>query len=324
MPDTLSGRLSHLDVARQFTHPQGPGDFDRMARAVRAFQKANCSVYARFGHTYLPIAAFKHAAVACFAPEEAAQVFRSSGSSGQVPSRHYVRDLELYKRAIRAHFVSVFGAGPFTLLAHLPGYAAESSLVYMVRQLIKWFGDSESGFFLDDLQLLERAIRHSAAMETPLLLFGAAFGLLSLVEARQWVLPPGGRIVETGGMKTHRRSVTRGELHALLAEGFGIRREQVWSEYGMCELLSQAYTRGSNVYFPPPWMRVGVFDPERIQQPLPAGQVGVLGVIDLANVYTVSAIMTDDLGVRRGDGFEVLGRLRQSEMRGCNFLLDDV
>ncbi len=324
MPDSLSGRLSPLDVARQFTRPQEPGDFDRMACALRAFQKANCSVYARFDHTYLPIAAFKHATVACFDPEEAAKVFRSSGTSGHAPSLHYVRDLEFYERAIRTHFLTVFGAGPFTLKAHLPGYAADSSLVYMLQRLIKWFGDSESGFFLDDLQVLERAIRHSTANKTQLLLFGAAFGLLSLVEARQWALPPSGRIVETGGMKTHRRSVTRSELHALLAQGFDIRREQVWSEFGMCELLSQAYARGSSVYFPPPWMRVSVFDPERIEQPLPAGQVGVLGVIDLANVYTVSAIMTEDLGVQRGGGFEVVGRLRQSELRGCNFLLDDV
>ena len=251
-------------------------------------------------------------------------MFCSSGTAAHGRSRHYVRDLSIYDRSIRSHFASIFGSGPLTLVAHLPGYASESSLVYMVRQLITWYGDAASGFFLDNPDVLERAIAHSKAKQTTMLLLGAAFGLLRLVETRRWALPPGARVMETGGMKTHRRTVTRRALHAALARGFGVPREQVWSEYGMCELLSQAYTRGGCVFFPPPWMQVEVFDPERLESPLPEGRVGVLGVIDLANVYTVSALMTEDLGVRRDGGFEVLGRMRQSDLRGCNFLLDGV
>ena len=324
MPDPVSGGLSHRDVARRFTGVGGPEAFDRMARALRAYQKRRCRIYDRYDHTYLPIGAFRHAAVACFAHEAAARVFISSGTSGSGRSRHFVRDTALYDRAIRVHFESVFGSGPFTLVAHLPGYARDSSLVYMVRRLMAWHGDAASGFFLEDVGMLERAVAHSTAHARPLMLWGAAFGLLRMAESRQWRLPPGARIVETGGMKTHRRSMTRSALHAALAAGFGIDRAQVWSEYGMCELLSQAYTRGGRVFYAPPWMRVEVFDPVLLETPVREGQVGVLGVIDLANVHTVSAIMTEDLGVRRGDGFEVLGRLARSELRGCNFLLDDV
>jgi len=294
-----------------------------MAEGVRVYQKAHCEVYGRYRYTYLPIAAFKHAVVACFPPEKAACVFESSGTTVQMPSRHYVRSLDLYDRSIRSHFTAVFGEGPFIFAIHLPGYAPKSSLVYMARRLLEWYGDESSSFFLKDYTVLERAIRRSAHTGIPLLVFGAAFGLLNLVEAQQRRLPQNARVIETGGMKTHRRQITREELHQNLSQGFGIPRDQVWSEYGMCELLTQAYTRGGSVYYPPPWMRVGIFDPERPEHPFPEGKIGVLGVTDLANVYTVSAIMTEDLGVQRGEGFEVLGRLSQSALRGCNFLIED-
>ncbi len=324
MPDTLSRQLSHDDIARRFTGCGRAETRAALTRALRAYQKAHCGVYGRYEYTYLPIAAFRQAAVACFPPEKAVRVFESSRTSEEAASRHYVRDLGLYDRAIRAGFLPVFGEGPFTLVAHLPGYAVQSSLVYMARRLIEWYGDAASGFFLEDLEVLERAIHHSTASGTPLLLLGAAFGLLDLVDAHQWVLPPGARVIETGGMKTRRRHITRPALHAQLADGFGIPCAQVWSEYGMCELLSQAYARGGSVYRPPPWMEVTIFDPEKVECPLPAGTPGVIGVIDLANVYTVSAIMTEDLGVERNGGFEVLGRLQQSDLRGCNLLLGNV
>ena len=324
MPDTIAKRLSHKDVAQNFTRVRGAGEFARMAYAARTYQKRHCRVYGRYPYTYLPIAAFKQAAVTCFAPDQAAAVFESSGTTGVACSHHYVRDLALYDRAITAHFAAVFGEGPFTLLVHLPDYAPQSSLVYMARLLMRAYGDSASGFFLDDTAVLRRGIAHAETQHTTLLLFGAAFGLLNLAMTQRWTLPPGARLIETGGMKTHRKSITRAALHQRLAEGFGIARHQVWSEYGMCELLSQAYTRGGTAFYPPPWMQVEVFDPERIETPLPAGQTGLLGVVDLANIHTVSAIMTEDLGVRCAGGFEVLGRLEHSALRGCNFLLKNV
>ncbi|HET6568560.1 MAG TPA: hypothetical protein VFG50_11400, partial [Rhodothermales bacterium] len=157
--------------------------------------------------------------------------------------------------------------------------------------------------------------------DAPLLLFGAAFGLLDLAEKGPMVLPENSIVVETGGMKTHRREITRAELHRKLADGFGLPVSRIWSEYGMCELLSQCYARGGGTYLPPPWLRFRVVDPERPEREMPEGEPGMLQIFDMANLYSVSAIRTEDLAVRRGEGFEVLGRLSGADLRGCNFLL---
>lgn len=307
--------------------PDRPDRFDEMAEAVLAFQRERNPVYGRYARVqrFLPVAAFKYAPVATFPPEEAERVFESSGTGRTVPGRHYVRSLALYERAVTVHFEQVFGAGPFTLVAHLPHYAdrgVSSSLLYMVDTLVRRYGGPYSGSFLEDVSVLHAAAAHSRRTETPLLLFGAAFGLLDLVEQGGCVLPPDARVVETGGMKTYRREIARDELHRRLAGGFGLPEENIWSEYGMCELMSQCYTRGGTVFFPPPWMRCFVVDPERPGRVLPEGEPGALALIDLANVYTASALLTEDRAVRRGAGFEVLGRLSNAELRGCNFLLE--
>lgn len=317
------------DVARHFTKltSDRSDQFEAMVGVVHGFQQAHNPIYGRYCkyQKYLPVAAFKHAAVTCFPPEEAEQVFESSGTGRTTPSRHYVRRLAVYERSVRVHFEAVFGKGPFTLIAHLPHYADKgkrSSLLYMVDCLMRHYGDEHSGFFLEDRTTLARAVAHSRAEGTPLLLFGAAFGLLDLIEQEAVVLPKWAQVIETGGMKTYRREISRADLHSRLAAGFGVSEAQVWSEYGMCELMSQAYTRGGPVFFPPPWMRVHILDPEQPERVLPEGHPGVLAVLDLANLYSVSAILTEDRAVRRGDGFEVLGRLSQAELRGCNFLLE--
>ena len=293
--------------------------FDSMARRVQSFQRANSQVYARFGLDYLPVSAFKHAAVTTFTPKMAEAVFQSSRTGQSAVSRHYVRRLSVYQRSVCDNFAATVGPGPYTILAHLPGYAVKhSSLVCMVRMLMDRFGASDSTFFLDDWSLFEQRLdRH----EAPLILFGAAFGLLDLVDHTKWHLPAGSIVIETGGMKTHRQEVSRESLHARLAQGFGIDESLVWSEYGMCELMSQAYARGGSVYHSPPWMRVKVVDPQHPDRRLPDGEPGALAVIDLANMYSVSWLLTEDLGVGRGDGFEVLGRLPASALRGCNFLI---
>ena len=319
------------DVAQHFSTlpPDRPDQFEAMAAVVLGFQQAYSAIYGRYckSNKYLPVAAFKHGAVTSFPAEEAEHVFESSGTGRTTPSRHYVRNLVVYERSVRAHFEAVFGTGPFTLIAHLPHYAEKgqrSSLLYMVDCLIRHYGDAHSGFFLEDRTKLEQAVAHSRAAGTPLLLFGAAFGLLDLIEQEAVVLPASARVIETGGMKTYRREISRADLHGRLAAGFGVPETQMWSEYGMCELMSQAYTRGGPVFFPPPWMRVRIIDPEQPTREMPEGQPGVLAVLDLANLYSVSAILTEDRAVRRGDGFEVLGRLSQAELRGCNFLVEGV
>lgn len=321
--------MTHDDVARAFTtlSTDRPGLFDEMAGAVLAFQRSHNPVYARYSvhGLYLPVAAFKHGPVTTFPPDEAEHVFESSGTGRGTPSRHYVRSLALYERAVATHFEAVFGRGPFTLVAHLPRYAERgrtSSLLYMVEHLVRRYGDAASGFFLDDVALLDKAIHHSRQIGSPLLLFGAAFGLLDLLDAGVPRLPPDARIVETGGMKTYRREIGREALHQRLADGFGVAPRQVWSEYGMCELMSQCYTRGGELFYPPPWMHFAVVDPARPDRTMPDGEPGALALLDLANVHSASALLTEDRAVRRGDGFEVLGRLTHAELRGCNFLLE--
>ena len=293
--------------------------FRTMARAVQDYQRAHCRVYAEFGLDYLPVEAFKQVPVTTFEPAEAEAIFESSGTGRSAVSRHYVRHLQVYERSVCTNFAAVAGSGPFTILAHLPGYAVQSSsLVCMVRLLIERFGTAESAFILDDRAPLERAISGRAA---PIVLFGAAFGLLDLVEQQTWRLPADSVVVETGGMKTYRQAITRGELHQRLAEGFGLPTSRIWSEYGMCELMSQAYAQGGGLYQCPPWMRVCVVDPQQPDRALPDGEPGALAIIDLANMYSVSWLLTEDLGVSRGQGFEVLGRLPASALRGCNFMI---
>ena len=321
------------EVAQHFTEltVDRPDRFEEMAGAVYAFQRKHNRVYGQFTESqdvpYLPVEAFKRAALTTFPPEEAERIFESSGTGRTTPSKHYVRHLAVYEKAVSVHFEAVFGRGPFTLAAHLPHYAEQgrqSSLLYMVDYLIRRYGDEHSGFFLDETTLLHRAVAHSRAEATPLVLFGAAFGLLDLLDDAPMALPSTARVIETGGMKTYRRAISRADLHRRLADGFGVPEAHIWSEYGMCELMSQCYTRGGPVFFPPPWLRFRIVNPERPDQEMPEGQPGVLAVFDLANLYSVSALLTEDRAVRRGGGFEVLGRLSQAELRGCNFLIESV
>lgn len=324
--------------------PAGASDrFDALAQQVFAYQRRSSDVYGRYCSNeafvplrldagfswehvpFLPVEAFKHAPVTTFPPEEAVSVFESSGTGRSAPSRHYVRSLAVYEKAVSAHFERVFGTGPFTFLAHLPHYTergSRSSLLYMVEYLIGRYGDGCSGLFLEDRSLLEHAVTANRETDRRLILFGAAFGLLDLLEEQPIQLPEDALVVETGGMKTYRRSVGRGELHERLASGFSIPEASIRSEYGMCELMSQCYTRGEHIFYPPPWVQFRVVDPEKPSRSLVEGEPGALALFDLANMHTVSALLTADRAVRRGGGFEVLGRLSDAELRGCNFLLE--
>lgn len=312
-------------------------DFERMAEAVFRFQVEHNDVYRRFvgDHTRwngwknapaLPVEAFKHAPITTFPVSEAERMFESSGTGGMQRSRHYVRDLSVYDHSALTHFASHFGSDPGIILGHLPGYqegGSRSSLVYMVERLIDTFGAPGSGLFIEDLDALHRASAEVAGSGKGLILFGAAFGLLDLVEAQTFSLPPQAIVIETGGMKTYRRSITRHYLHVRLAVGFGIPRENIRSEYGMAELLSQCYTTSDGLFRPPPWMRFKVVDIEQPEIEVEEGREGALCLFDLANVYTVSSIATQDLAVRRKDGFEIIGRVTGAELRGCNFLLEN-
>ncbi len=347
------------DVIRGFTDLDSPAVFDEMMRVVLTHQYAHNPVYRRYCKAIypewdkslsewenagdkepwsdssaletihlpilLPVEAFKQIPVTTFPPEEAEKVFESSGTGSGMRSRHYVRDLSIYERAISVHFAREFGTGPFLFASCLPGYVEQgsaSSLLHMVDFLMRRFGMAGSGSVLGAPERLHHLSDRSRDEGVPLIVFGAAFGLLDLLESASFSLPADAVVIETGGMKTYRREITRTTLHRRLKEGFGA--ASVRSEYGMCELLSSCYSRQGGVFYPPPWMCAWVVDPARPFESLEEGREGALAVLDLANVYSASAVLMQDCAVQCGDGFEVLGRLENAELRGCNFLLKDV
>lgn len=328
----MSDETDKLTILEQEIFELTDGDsaaFDRLAEEVIAFQRENNPVYSRLeGFTYLPVEAFKMAPIGAYDVSAAEKVFISSGTGSQIRSKHYVKSLDLYERSVLMGFDRAvthrFGwqtTKPL-IMAYLPAYAAKSSLVHMVKTLIARRGSEGSRFFLDSSAALEQAILDANERERPILLFGAAFGLLDLLEEQAWHLPEGSVVIETGGMKTHRREVKRTALHHRLQHGFDVPASHVVSEYGMCELMSQCYTDSSGIFRTPSWMHFEVLDPADGQTRVPDGEEGVLALLDLANLYTVSAILTADRARAVDGGFTIHGRLSSSELRGCNFLIE--
>jgi hypothetical protein len=175
----------------------------------------------------------------------------------------------------------------------------------------------------DSAELAERITFAAGTPPVPVVLIGAAFALLDMAESNPVDLGPGAVIIETGGMKTRRKEITREALHAGLATGFGIPRTNVWSEYGMCELFSQAWARGSQWFECPPWMSFEIVDPADPDRGLEPGRPGLLALTDLANLHTASNLLTEDLAVSDGSRFSVLGRATGAPLRGCNFLFEE-
>lgn len=261
-------------------------------------------------------------------------LFESSGTTLQQTSKHWVYNPKLYEQSFLQTFESRFGkVSELCIIGLLPSYLERqnSSLVYMVDNLIHQSGSPNSGFYLYEYEKLWKLLQENELNTVPTVVFGVTFALLELAEyvntnhPTQKPIHPTGHSpiqwVETGGMKGRGKELTRKELHNKLTQSFGVKSIQ--SEYGMTELLSQAYTRASDGRFQcPPWMKVMVCDPMDPQDFLPWGKTGRICVIDLANLYSCSFIATDDLGKVYEDGsFEVLGRLDFSDLRGCNQLM---
>lgn len=311
-------------------------DFDRLALEVFHFQYANNPVYRSFcdhlkgpgfrpSHhadiPYLPIGFFKsHRIVSGDRPCDL--VFESSGTGTSVRSKHYVASGDLYHRSFMEGFKRVYGqASDYVIMALLPSYIERhnASLVYMADALIRASGRPESGFYLDDLQKLADTLVRLNREDKPVLLLGVSFALLDLAE--QFPMPmPRTTIIETGGMKGRRREWIRSELHACLSEHFpGV---QLHSEYGMTELLSQAYATDKGRFTAPPWMHIQI---REIEDPLSANILGTTGgvnITDLANIHSCAFVATDDLGRKYEDGtFEILGRFDHSDIRGCNLMV---
>lgn len=277
---------------------------------------------------FLPIEFFKtHTVKSGDKPEQI--IFTSSGTTGSQTSKHHVVDVSLYEASFTKGFELFYGnVKDRCILALLPSYLERegSSLVYMAERLIKDSNNPNSGFYLNNLselknKLLEPALSADRLRTTKLepLLIGVTYALLDLAEMGELNLN-NVIIMETGGMKGKRKEMVRGELHETLKRSFRV--DAIHSEYGMTELLSQAYSKGEGVFACPPWMRVLIRDTNDPLTFIEHGKTGGINVIDLANLYSCSFIATQDLGkLSSANSFEVLGRFDNSDIRGCNLLV---
>ncbi len=270
---------------------------------------------------YLPIEFFKSRRITCDTAREEI-VFSSSGTTSGQTSKHFVRDVSLYKKSFRESFRRFYGKPEeYCILALLPSYLERegSSLIYMVNDLIESSGNPDSGFYLHNLPDLAEKLNTLEARETPVLLIGVSYALLDLAESHPMKLR-NTIVMETGGMKGRKKELIREDLHKRLCDGFGV--ESIHSEYGMTELLSQAYSKGSGIFQAPPWMKILIRSTEDPLSLQPTGRSGGINIIDLANFHSCSFIATQDLGRLQPDGgFEVLGRFDNADIRGCNLMV---
>lgn len=309
-------------------------DFESLALELFIYQANENQVYKKFIHElgvnpnkirsitdipFMPVAFFKKHTISTIDSFE--KVFTSSSTTGSTPSSHYVPNLKVYETSFLESFKLFYGnPDEYCILALLPGYLERegSSLVYMAEKLIQLSKNENSGFYLHNFEDLAKVLEKNEAQNIKTLLLGVTFGLLDFAE--QYSIRLNNTIVmETGGMKGRRKEMIRQEVHQILYDRFNI--EKVHSEYGMTELLSQAYSFGNGIYQSPPWMKVLTYD---FYNPLFCKKYGKGGVniIDLANIYSCAFIQTSDIGNINEDGsFEILGRFDESEIRGCNLMV---
>ncbi|WP_158974561.1 acyl transferase [Cellulophaga sp. L1A9] len=324
-----------MDASSIFTI-QSQADFNSVALQVYRHQYTHNLVYQEFCNylkktpnnvseviaiPFLPIEFFKSKKVVS-STENPEILFTSSGTTGTMTSTHYVTDVSIYEESYQRAFTHFYGAvTEYCVLALLPSYLERqgSSLIYMADDLIKKSKHPESGFYLDTLELLVQKLKELDQSNTKILLIGVSFALLDIVENYNLKLK-NVIIMETGGMKGRRKEMIREELHDTLKEGFGV--QKIHSEYGMTELLSQAYSKGDGIFKSPPWMDVLIRDPEDALSYQSTGKTGGVNVIDLANINSCSFIATQDLGKKYSNNtFEILGRFDHSDIRGCNLLV---
>lgn len=269
---------------------------------------------------FLPIQFFKTETIIA-AGFSAEKTFSSSGTTGSRTSQHHVAALKYYEASFLKTFQHFYGnAKNYTILALLPSYLEQggSSLVYMVDRLISESNNPDSGFYLNNLDALSEKLKKLEAKGQKTILLGVSYALLDLLEKQKFQLKHT-IIMETGGMKGRRKEMIKTDLHNILKEGFGV--NAIHSEYGMTELLSQAYSKGAGSYQCPPWMKILTRDTE---DPLTyiTGKTGGLNIIDLANTFSCSFIATQDLGkLYPNHTFEVMGRFDNSDIRGCNLMV---
>ncbi|MCG8308815.1 MAG: acyl transferase [Cytophagales bacterium] len=326
--------MLHLNSLKSNVFQINDQNFEHSALKLFRFQYRNNSIYREYISNlnisvegidsvdkipFLPIRFFKSHKILStdFTPEK---VFVSSGTTG-IPSKHYMEDLNFYEKISSHTFRSFFGEiHDAIIMGLLPSYLErdDSSLVYMVGSFIRQSGSTDSGFYLDNLDDLVSRIRYVSETGKTIYLFGVTFALLKLAE--NYDIDAGNLVIlETGGMKGTGRELIRHELHAKLKSSF--KTQRIYSEYGMTELLSQAYMKSDGLFRAPPWMKVFIRELHDPFSYVSNGKTGVINIIDLANVHSCAFIETEDLGAMYTGGFQVLGRVDNSDLRGCNLML---
>lgn len=315
-------------------------DFDDLALEIFYFQYKYNKVYREFVDLsnikidsiqsieqipFLPIQFFKTHNIYC-GSEQPNFYFESSGTTQSINSKHYVKDIELYTHIFKNGFQDFYGAiQDYNIIALLPNYLERqnSSLVYMFDHLIKSSNSPLSGFYLSNFEQLNQVLQQAKTDSRKTLLLGVTFALLDFANKYPQDLSPYCIIMETGGMKGRRKEITKQEVHAALHEAFNV--ESIHAEYGMSELLSQAYSKENGQYHTIPSMKILCRDIYNPKQILNFSERGILNIIDLGNLYSCSFIETQDMGIAYSNThFEVLGRIDYAEIRGCNLMVSDL
>ncbi len=321
---------------KRIFNQQNPNDFNEIAISLFQYQYQNNEIYHRFVDTlginagnvkqlaqipFLPVSFFKtHKIVTGGFMEEI--VFESSGTTGLETSKHHVVDTDLYQQSFMQGLELFYrDLSQYAVFALLPSYleGGNSSLVYMVEKMMLKSNRAMGGFFLNELEPLQKQLIEAQLSGKKTMLIGVTFALLEMTEKFPIHIPEA-IIIETGGMKGRREEITRMELHEKLCKGFGVAK--IHSEYGMTELLSQAWSKGDGIFRCPPWMKILISDTNDPLSYLETGRSGGINIIDFANIHSCSFIATQDLGRAFTDGsFEVLGRFDNSDIRGCSLLV---
>ncbi len=310
-------------------------NFEQIAFEVFKFQYINNNIYKSYcdllkktpsnigdisGIPFLPISFFKSHSVMCTKKYD--KVFHSSGTTNENLSKHYVSDIHIYEQSFLKNFIDNYGdPKDYVILGLLPNYMENenSSLIYMVNNLIELSESNDSGFFLKEYDFIIEKMKSLARENKKIILVGVSYALLDLTESKNLNFE-NTIIIETGGMKGRRREMIKKELHETLKERTGLKK--IHSEYGMTELLSQAYSKGDGIFSCPNWMRVFIRDINDPNFLYSNNKSGGINIIDLANINSCSFIATEDMGsLHKNGNFEIMGRIDHTDTRGCNLLV---